>query len=141
MQALAGSDRATASPKLAAFWKALPRAELTHEGRVLELVDGTTFLGSADLRGQLYVRVHYEKLWAIIHNLQQTGMRRLVVTGNPGIGKSCFGLYMLHELALLGKTVVWQRSRAAERYLFKDGAVFQGDIKSFTAELRNSSVW
>ena len=108
---------------------------------MLELANGTTFLGSSDWRGQLYVRSHYERLWALVRDLQQTGTRRLVVTGNPGIGKSCFGLYMLRELALLGKTVVWQRSRAAERYLFKDDVVFQGDIKSFTAELRNSSVW
>ena len=108
---------------------------------MLELADGTTFLGSADWRGQLYVRSHYERLWVMIGDLLSSGTRRLVVTGNPGIGKSCFGLYMLHELAQLGKTVVWQSSRAAKRYLFKDDAVFQGNISSFEEELENTSVW
>ena len=108
---------------------------------MLELADDTTFLGSAEWRGQLYVRSHYEQLWAIVRDLLSSGTRRLLITGNPGIGKSCFGLYMLHELAMLGKTVVWQRSRGGERYLFKDDAVFQGDINSFKEELRDSSIW
>jgi len=109
---------------------------------VLELADGTHFLGSDDLGGRLYVRNHYEKLFETVQGLVNSGKRRVLVTGNPGIGKSCFGLYVLSMLAKERTvTVIWQSARSGHRYLFKGDTVVMGGMESFVPELGNQHSW
>lgn len=125
-----------------AFWTSLRSAKVTHDGRLLELAGGTAFLGSYDKGGKLFVRTHYEQLWAIVQQLVEAGTaRRILVTGNPGTGKSCFGLYVLMQLALAGTTVIWQRSCSGERYLFRENTVVVGKLDSFMHELHDTTAW
>jgi hypothetical protein len=127
-------------PRLAKFWDALPRATITDGDRVLRLSDGTTFLGLDDRPQELYIRDDYKGLWSLIENNQS--MRKVVVTGNPGIGKSYFGLFALHKLSTMGATVVWERTASSERYLFRPGEVArEGGMSSFKQELKQSSTW
>jgi predicted NACHT family NTPase len=79
-----------------AFWKQLPNA--TVEGNVLRLAGDTTFLGSSKLPDRMYIRDDYVKLWMEIQGLVSSGLSRIVVSGNPGIGKSWFGLYIAFML-------------------------------------------
>ncbi|RYE83146.1 MAG: hypothetical protein EOO65_04405, partial [Methanosarcinales archaeon] len=54
---------------------------------------------------------------------------RLIITGTPGIGKSAFGMYVLHRALNVGKTVVFVRNEQAVGVpsvsVFHDGAVWQ----------------
>jgi hypothetical protein len=125
------------TPALQAFWRSLPHA--TREGHLLVLADGTKWLGT-ESKGTMYVRTHYEQLWDQCKALIADGTRRILVTGNPGIGKSWFGLYILYQLALSGTTVVWQRSRWGTRYLFKVDTVAVGGLHDFGRELEGPSV-
>ena len=43
----------------------------------------------------MYVREAYRKLEAKLNSLKEAGTRHVVVSGNPGLGKSYFALYML----------------------------------------------
>ncbi|RYE82076.1 MAG: hypothetical protein EOO65_05970, partial [Methanosarcinales archaeon] len=53
---------------------------------------------------------------------------QLVITGTPGIGKSAFGMYLLHRALNAGKTVVFVRNEQAVGVphvtVFHDGAVW-----------------
>ena len=63
----------------------------------------------------IYVRAAYEELHA---ELNRRSKQQYVVIGNPGIGKSCFALYVLYK-ALKNKTrVVFQHQRTDTIYYF-----------------------
>ena len=52
---------------IAQFWSNLPNAEYNEKTRALTLTENTKWLGgSAASSGLLYIRVHYECLWAKI---------------------------------------------------------------------------
>jgi len=131
----------TPPQSLVAFWTNLRLSTVSSDGRILELANGTKFLGSDSWRGKLFIRSCYEKLWDTVQGLVESGTRRILITGNPGIGKSCFGLYALRMLAVKRAIVVWQRSRSDSRYLFDGDTVMEGTDTSFKQRLGEKSVW
>ena len=50
--------------------------------------------------------------------------RKFIVCGNPGIGKSAFGLYVLYRSVKAGRTVVYSVSKLSSAYVFKDGNIY-----------------
>ena len=56
---------------------------------------GTDFLGDADLGSTLYVREAYIALQEKLDEMKKKGTAHVVISGNPGLGKSWFALYML----------------------------------------------
>ena len=64
-------------------------------GNWLELPEGTHFLGDAELGSILYVRKAYRLLRWALRRMRSKGRRHVVVSGNPGVGKSWFAMYML----------------------------------------------
>ena len=62
---------------------------------------GTCFLGEADLASTLYVREAYTALHNKLEELKKRGKAHVVISGNPGLGKSWFALYMLVRRGLL----------------------------------------
>ena len=71
-------------------------------GSSQEVVDGwmqapadTCFLGKANLGSTLYVREAYTALQAKLEELKKEGTAHVVISGNPGFGKSWFALFML----------------------------------------------
>ena len=123
------------------FWSQLPNA--TVEGDVLRLASGTTFLGSSTLPDSMYIRADYVGLWAEIQLLISSGLSRIVVSGNPGIGKSWFGLYVAFKL-LSGSTpptIVWEARLSGTRTLIRNAAVLQGTLDSFGSELADRNTW
>ena len=56
---------------------------------------GTCFLGDPDLGSMLYVREAYVALRRKLQELKKEGFGHAVISGNPGLGKSRFALYML----------------------------------------------
>ena len=123
--------------ELVSFWRSLPHA--VANGQLLQLCDGTFFLGGEC--ASLFIRDAYVKMGSQILKMVAEGVRNIVVTGIPGIGKSYFGLYLLWQLAIRGKTVIWQRSRTNNRYKFHGDSVETGELNSFGAELADPSVW
>jgi hypothetical protein len=76
---------------LSDFWLALRRAEISHFGKVLTLVDGTSFLGDLRLGKKLYYRDCYEgleqELKQIFDQKDDSGARAydaVAIIGNPG---------------------------------------------------------
>jgi hypothetical protein len=131
----------TAPPTAEAFWSQLANA--TVEGDVLRLASGTTFLGSSTLPDRMYIRADYVGLWAELQRVLESGLRRIVVSGNPGIGKSWFGLYVAFKL-LSGSTpptIVWEARLSGTRTLIRNSAVLQGTLDSFGSELADRNTW
>ena len=110
---------------------------------MLRLVGGTTFLGSSALLDRMYIRHDYAGLWSEIQRLISSGLSRIVVSGNPGIGKSWFGLYVAYQL-LSRKSppvIVWEARLSGTRTLIRDGRVLDGSLNDFRTELSNTSAW
>ena len=53
----------------------------------------------------MYIRAVYEEFYEMVRQ-----RRKVVVIGNPGIGKSFFGIYLLHRMIKEGVPVVYFRS-------------------------------
>ena len=62
---------------------------------------GTCFLGDPVLGSTLYVREAYTALHNKLEELKKRGKAHVVISGNPGLGKSWFALYMLVRRGLL----------------------------------------
>ena len=62
---------------------------------------GTCFLGKPVLGSTLYVRQAYTALHDKLEELKKRGTAHVVISGNPGMGKSWFALYMLVRQGLL----------------------------------------
>lgn len=112
--------------------------------KTLELVDGTFFLGESTLGSKLFVRSSYEQLSELILDLDAASSGippKIVCTGTPGIGKSFFGLYLLHRLRCLGKTVLFELDQYW--YRFSDEGVTKGrfDIFDDAGYFLDESSW
>lgn len=83
-------------------------------------------------------------MWAEIEALVSAGIWRIVISGNPGIGKSRFALYVLYSLVTSDKcdTVVWEATRSRQRFLFRRGQqALEGGIDAFSDFLKDARVW
>eukprot|EP01125_Pyxidicula_operculata_P007877 TRINITY_DN265_c0_g2_i1.p2 TRINITY_DN265_c0_g2~~TRINITY_DN265_c0_g2_i1.p2 ORF type:complete len:205 (+),score=27.12 TRINITY_DN265_c0_g2_i1:21-635(+) len=71
--------------------------------------------------GRMFIREHYNNIQAIIESSLEKRFQYLII-GTPGIGKSCFLVYLLCQLLKANRTVVLQRSTQKHQiYLFKGG--------------------
>lgn len=53
----------------------------------------------------------------------RTSFETMIITGNPGIGKSCFALYLLLYILQTGESVYYQRGN--DHFHFKEGTWFR----------------
>ena len=88
---------------------------------VLRLPKDVFFLGHEARGSELFVRQCYVELEGIIFDRVLHGMRRIVVSGTPGTGKSVFALYLLYQLRLQSKTVILQSKENWYRFSDEDG--------------------
>jgi hypothetical protein len=69
---------------------------------------------------KLFVRDCYKELFEIILEFHKTdGSQGMIVTGNPGIGKSYFLFYCLFRFIKMGKTVVFESSQQKVSWLYR----------------------
>jgi DNA replication protein DnaC len=73
------------------FAKMAPKA--TVEGDWLTL--DANLLGNPRLGRAIYLREAYIKLRNVLESLKERGIGHVVISGNPGLGKSWFAIYML----------------------------------------------
>jgi hypothetical protein len=127
---------------LTAFWNAL-RNDKTEikEGVFLTLPDEVFILGDSSLGSSLYVRPCYPKLLKLCLEIIETkATPHLVILGNPGIGKTYFGFFMLLHFAKSGKPVVYESGKSKVRYLFSEGLITKGSQSDFVAYLDDDNT-
>lgn len=127
------------SPALLQFWQQLPAAIVA--GGFLRLAPGTFFLGAPSNGDCLLVRKCYLELYDSIQQLMDLGNTKIVVTGNPGIGKTVFTFFLLHVLAKQGSKVVYEDCMVERRLLFDGDVVLDGARTDFMEDLREPSTW
>ncbi|RIB06689.1 hypothetical protein C2G38_2007195 [Gigaspora rosea] len=121
---------------LGKFWCFLENAKI--DNNFLQLPDGTYFLGDKKQGTILYIRKCYLHLADIIFNEK---INRCRITGNPGIGKTFFGYYLLYLLQKQNKTIVYHKARQYP-ILFNKQYTFRSDnIFDFNEYLDNTDVW
>lgn len=69
--------------------------EEDENGRWLELPEGVFFLGLPNLGGCLYIREAYRRLADVLEDMLSEGKQHVVISGNPGLGKTWFAIWML----------------------------------------------
>ncbi|KAK7440828.1 hypothetical protein VKT23_016906 [Stygiomarasmius scandens] len=81
---------------------------------------------------QLYIRPCYKDLYNYL--LSQSDQRGTLVTGSPGIGKSCFLVYALVRRLMEGKTTIL--SNSVDTILFDDRGVWKLDRTPLQSDLQ-----
>ena len=66
----------------------------------MTLPQGLYLMGEEDLGNTMYVRRAYRKLAEVLEDMRAAGQRHVVVSGNPGLGKSYFAIWMLIRQAV-----------------------------------------
>lgn len=80
------------------FWKEVQKLPDVESNTVLALPDGVKFLGHHQGICKLFVRKSYVDLHTLIHDTYKSTLA-VIITGNPGIGKTYFSLYELYRLS------------------------------------------
>ncbi|RIA91158.1 hypothetical protein C1645_822471 [Glomus cerebriforme] len=133
--------------KLKKFWDALKhgKVEKRGHGEVLDLSEDVYYLLGKDEQGSnistLFIRECYKDLYKMIS--ENNNVRRWRITGNPGIGKTFFGFYLLHFLAKQNKTVIYHKLKKSPM-LFSENGVFsypEDNIHALKSYLANEEVW
>ena len=123
-------------PPLVAYWDALRTDTSKVEAdTVWALPEGTFFLGDPAQGSHLYIRECFPRLWDICSKTS----KGVSIFGNPGIGKTCFGHFILLHLGRRGGTVVYED--ADKCVLFSDQGVVEGQTSDFDQVLSQSSTW
>ena len=78
-------------------------------------------MGTPARGSRIFIRQCYRELEQCIKDgIEQRGIQRVVVTGTPGVGKSCYAFYWLWRLRQEGKTVVYQLGEDYFRFCGND---------------------
>jgi hypothetical protein len=130
-------------PALTAFWNALKAYKTPFKGgEVIRLPDNVFILGYESMGSAIFIRPCYPKLLetalSIIDGAEAVNM---AILGNPGIGKTYFGYFLLFHLARTGATVVYEYGKEEHRFLFSPNAVLQGTRYDFAEYLDLKSTY
>eukprot|EP00047_Mylnosiga_fluctuans_P021443 m.104797 g.104797 ORF g.104797 m.104797 type:complete len:511 (-) comp8900_c0_seq1:217-1749(-) len=95
-------------PALVRFWNAASQLEdeMFTPNTIITL--DTFLLGRSDWGKRLYVRPSYLKLERVVEEIFELQPPRVGIIGNPGIGKSFFGIFLILRAAARGVPVVYQ---------------------------------
>ncbi|PKB99367.1 hypothetical protein RhiirA5_462037, partial [Rhizophagus irregularis] len=86
------------------FWQALKNTNHNELSSLFTVSGDVNFFGKPSIPSKLFVRRCYNDLLNIVDNDK---IRKLRLTGNPGIGKTFFGYYLIYHLVKNGKTVIY----------------------------------
>ncbi|KAI3659937.1 hypothetical protein MP638_004964 [Amoeboaphelidium occidentale] len=130
-------EYSASSDKVCNYWGALQddQSEIK-SGEVLMLPEGVFILGQERFGSSIYVRDRYPKLLKLcLEIISQPKTPHLVIMGNPGVGLTCFGYFLLHHFARAAATVVYEHSRSQARILFSENVVAVGTMHDFVSYL------
>ncbi|OAJ42042.1 hypothetical protein BDEG_25546 [Batrachochytrium dendrobatidis JEL423] len=142
-QTYLGSASAAAPPALLDFWTAFTNYPNPLEGNtVVQLPADVFILGTYSIGSSIYIRPCYPKLLEkSLSIVQSADICHLIILGNPGIGKTYFGYFLLLHLARSGATVVYESGVNQKRYLLTPNGVFEGGKHAFWKILDSSSTF
>uniref|UniRef100_U9T1W8 Crinkler family protein n=1 Tax=Rhizophagus irregularis (strain DAOM 181602 / DAOM 197198 / MUCL 43194) TaxID=747089 RepID=U9T1W8_RHIID len=89
----------------------------------------------------LYVRKSYKYLYNKLEKKSADGLKRFLITGTSGIGKSCFLIYVLIQLLCDDVTVIFQPLNDKYFYCFKNLTVTRGTYDDFLSLLGSPTTW
>jgi hypothetical protein len=124
-----GSAFAQASSALLKFWNAFTNySNPLKENTVVQLPENVFILGNDIIGSSIYIRPCYPKLLkTTLSILESVKTRHLIILGNPGIGKTYFGYFLLLHFARSGATVIYETFLERKfMYLFTPQGVFKG---------------
>ncbi|CAI2182402.1 1023_t:CDS:2, partial [Funneliformis geosporum] len=121
------------------FWKALKGKDV-ERGEFLQLPNGIHFLGDKDEISILYIRNCYRDLAKIAFNKKMK--KRLRISGNPGVGKTLFGYYLLYLLSQDNIVTIYEHHASKTVIIFDKNNVFRtSNIKVIESYQKNSDAW
>jgi len=84
-------------------------------------------LGISDYPDKLFVRKCYKSMCDKVMEMIRNKGNVVTVMGTPGIGKTVFGLFMIHELLKEGKSVMYYHGGENDYFLFgpQDSGIFE----------------
>ncbi|PKK70556.1 hypothetical protein RhiirC2_459882 [Rhizophagus irregularis] len=89
---------------------------------LLKLAYDTNFFGLDNQPSRMFIRNCYKDLLDIVSKPE---IRNLRISGNPGVGKTFFGYYLLYDLLTKDKTIVYElHTMKGSVILFKEGKGF-----------------
>ncbi|CAI2188688.1 19541_t:CDS:2 [Funneliformis geosporum] len=117
-----GMCRKIEDEKLMNFWKVLKDTIFTLNKKFFRLPGDAHFFGNDKEPSILYIRKCYNDLNDTVFN---NNVKNLRISGNPGIGKTFYGYYLLYHLALLYKTVIYDtHTKTGQVILFEQEKAF-----------------
>jgi hypothetical protein len=129
-----GSTFAAASPALLNFWTAFTNySNPLEENTVVQLPENVFILGKESIGSSIYIRPCYPKLLETTLSIVESAeTRHLIILGNPGIGKTYFGYFLMLHLARSGATVIYESFLVRGlMYLFTPHGVYKGNRIQF----------
>ena len=92
-----------AAASLLNFWTAFTNySNPLEENTVVQLPENVFILGNDSIGSSIYIRPCYPKLLeTTVSIVESVETRHLIILGNPGIGKTYFGYFLLLHLALV----------------------------------------
>ena len=117
------------------FWRALKNASCENE--TLKLSENTQFLGKGYV-SILFIRKCYHDLQKIVFD---DTINKLRITGNPGIGKTFFGYYLLYLLAQKDATIVYDNYHETKPIIFEGNNAYVSNSDGIEVYLRKPTVW
>ena len=79
---------------------------------------------ASDTETQMYEREFYDELY---NSIKGNGSRYYLFLGNPGIGKSCFGMYLVYRFIRDGKEIIYQSDKGPVYWIQKDQVLYSAD--------------
>ena len=131
-----------ASQELQNFWNAFKNYSSPIEtNKVIQLPENVYILGNFSIGSSIFIRPCYPELLKTTLSIIESSLN-LIILGNPGIGKTYFGYFLLLYLASCGATIVYQCIFQKEiKYLFTPQNVFVGSGSDFYNQLSSSSTF
>eukprot|EP00158_Paraphelidium_tribonemae_P005208 Partr_v1_DN27225_c1_g1_i6_m38409 putative crinkler (CRN) family protein len=139
-----GSTLAAASPALLNFWTAFTNYSIPIvENTLIQLPENVFIPGNNGIHSSIYVRPCYPELFQTsLSIVQSADIRHLIILGNPGIGKTFFGYFLLLQLARSGATVVYENAvEGSSLYLLSPDGVKEGTRQTLHPYLLSSSTF
>ncbi|GAQ91775.1 hypothetical protein KFL_008520010 [Klebsormidium nitens] len=133
---------AKAPQGLSNFWKALPRATWSDDGKLMTLAEGTSFMGYEKFGDKMFIRESYHGMDQELKRvfIQDDGIA-VVLVGNPGVGKSIYGFRLLYQWSCeQRRVVVVKRGTCPIPTLLTPDGAFKLDAAGLEAELDDPDV-
>jgi hypothetical protein len=89
----------------------------------------------------LFIRKSYRLLYQELINKSKAGLKKFLITGTSGIGKSCFLIYLLMQLLCKDFTVIFQPINDEYLYCFENLELTRGKYSDFLDILASPDTW